>query len=124
MSSVKTKQKVAHRERKALSVRHRLRTYSHRPRLCVFRSLKNIYCQIIDDGAGRTLASASSQDKDLRTQLDGMKKLEIAARVGSELAARAKSAGVSKVAFDRGHFRYHGRIKALADAARQGGLEF
>lgn len=124
MSSVKTKQKVAHRERKAMSVRSKLRTYARRPRLCVFRSLKNIYCQIIDDGAGRTLAQASSLDKGLRESLAGMKKLEVAARVGSELAARAKSAGVTQVAFDRGHFRYHGRIKALADAARQGGLEF
>jgi large subunit ribosomal protein L18 len=123
MKSDMTK-RAAQRRRKALSVRARLRASTTRPRLSVFRSLSNIYCQIIDDQQGRTLVSASSLDKSLRDGLQGLKKADIATRIGAEIASRAKAAGISKVAFDRGPYKYHGRIKALAEAARQGGLEF
>ena len=118
------KRKAVVRLRKSRSTRRKLRLYSGRLRLSVRRSLKNIYCQIIDDEQGLTLAAASSRDKGLREGLDGLKKTEVAAKVGAELADRAKSAGITQVAFDRGHYKFHGRIKALADAARAGGLEF
>lgn len=95
-----------------------------RPRVAVFRSLAEIYVQVIDDVAGVTLASASTVDKDLRSQLKGLKKSEEAAKVGEALAERAKAKGITKVVFDRGGFRYVGRVKALADGARKGGLEF
>ena len=114
----------AHRLRKSRSVRHKIRSRSHRPRLSVFRSLKNIYCQIIDDEAGCTLASASSRDKDLRSSLSGKKRVDVASVVGAKLAERALASGVTKVVFDRGPFKFHGRVKALATAAREGGLEF
>lgn len=97
---------------------------SDSPRLSVFRSLNNIYCQIIDDETGKTLASASSKDKDLRDGLAGLKKTEVAGKIGTAIAARAKDSGVEKVIFDRGSYRYHGRVKALAEAAREAGLEF
>ncbi|MEZ5963347.1 MAG: 50S ribosomal protein L18 [Planctomycetota bacterium] len=112
------------RRRKAWRVRKRLRGDATRPRMSVFRSNTNIYCQIIDDVSGRTLAAASSLDKDLRTQLAGLKKTDVAAKVGDLIAVRAKQAGVSQVRFDRGPYVYHGRVKALADGARKGGLEF
>ena len=120
----KGKKKRLLKRRKALHVRSRLRGTPERPRLSVFRSLGNIYCQVIDDESGKTLASASSRDKDLRDSLSGDKKAEVATKVGSKLAEKAKAAGVSKVSFDRGSYRYHGRVKALAEAAREGGLEF
>jgi large subunit ribosomal protein L18 len=90
----------------------------------VFRSLKNISCQLIDDARGHTLAAASSVEKEVRTAIQGLRKTDVAKKVGALLAERARKAGVTKVAFDRGAFRFHGRIKALADAARAGGLEF
>jgi large subunit ribosomal protein L18 len=93
-----------------------------RPRLAVFRSLKHIYAQVIDDVSGRTLAAASSLDPALRGA-DGTKS-DDAAKVGSLIAQRARAAGVERVVFDRAGFRYHGRIKSLADAARAAGLEF
>ena len=95
-----------------------------RPRLCVFRSSKNISAQIIDDRAGKTLASASSLDKSLRGDLKTGSDSAAATSVGKALAERAKEAGVKEVIFDRGSYRYHGRIKALADAAREAGLNF
>ncbi len=119
-----TTEKHRHRTRKATSVRSRLRQFSSRPRLSVFRSLKNISCQIIDDQKGQTLASASSLEKELRPAHKGRKKVEVAQKIGLLLAERAKRAGITKVAFDRGAYKYHGRVKALADAARAGGLEF
>ena len=119
-----TSQKHQSRKIKATSLRRRLRQQSRRPRLSVFRSLKNISCQIIDDQKGHTVAAASSVEKELRTAIKGVRKTDIATKVGALLAERAKRAGVSKVSFDRGAFRYHGRIKALAEAARAGGLEF
>jgi large subunit ribosomal protein L18 len=123
MGDVQTK-RVEKRRRKALRVRKRLRGDAARPRLSVFRSLTNIYCQVIDDHAGRTLAAASSLDAALRGSLAGLKKMDVAARVGGLIAERAKASGVTRVSLDRGHYQYHGRIKALADAARKGGLEF
>ena len=106
-------------------VRRRLRKRnSGRPRLSVFRSGKNIYAQVIDDGEGRTLAAASSIDKDLRAGLKSGGDKEAAAKVGKLLAERALAKGVTDVMFDRGSYMYHGRVKALADAAREGGLAF
>jgi large subunit ribosomal protein L18 len=93
-----------------------------KPRLSVHRSGKHIYAQVIDDAAGRTVAAASTLDKDLKGKAGGTR--ESAAQVGKTLAERAKAAGVDRVVFDRGGFLFHGRVKALADAAREGGLEF
>ena len=103
-------------------IRLRLEGTESRPRLAVFRSNNHIYAQVIDDASGRTLATASTVEKELR----GSKKTktEEAASVGKLVAERAKSAGVERVVFDRAGFRYHGRIKSLADAAREAGLEF
>ena len=95
-----------------------------RPRLSVFRSSKQIYVQVIDDARGVTLAAASSLDKDLREKLKTGADIEAAKEVGKLVAERAKKAGVDKVIFDRGSYLYHGRVKALADAAREGGLSF
>lgn len=95
-----------------------------RPRLSVFRSSQHIYAQIIDDTNGVTLASASSIEKNLRGDLKTGADTDAASKVGSLIAERAKSAGVTDVVFDRGGYRYHGRVKALADAAREGGLTF
>jgi large subunit ribosomal protein L18 len=95
-----------------------------RPRLNVFRSLSEIYAQVIDDVAGHTVASASTIDRELRGQVEGKNKTEAAKLVGQLVARRAQAAGVKQVVFDRGGYRYHGRVKALADAAREAGLEF
>jgi large subunit ribosomal protein L18 len=95
-----------------------------RPRLCVFRSSKHIYAQVIDDQVGRTLAAASTLDEQLRTQLKTGADRAAAEQVGKLIAERAKTAGIEAVVFDRGAYRYHGRIKALAEAARAGGLVF
>lgn len=95
-----------------------------RPRLTVHRSLKYIYAQVVDDGAGKTLASASSLSKELKGKMKSGKNLGAAKLVGELVAKKAVEAGVKKVAFDRGAHIYHGRVKALADAARAGGLEF
>ncbi len=105
-------------------VRRRISGTTERPRLAVFRSLTEIYVQMIDDQAGVTIASASSIDKDLRSKMAGKNKTEQARLVGEAMAERAKEIGVSKVVFDRGGFKYMGRIKALAEGARKGGLEF
>ena len=94
------------------------------PRLSVFRSGKHIYAQIIDDGAGRTVAAASSLDKELRGSLKSGSNRAAAEAVGKAIAARAKKAGLKDVIFDRGGYNYHGRVKALAEAAREGGLNF
>jgi large subunit ribosomal protein L18 len=94
------------------------------PRLNVFRSLKHIYAQVIDDVAGCTLVSASTLDADIRDQVAGLSKTEQAKVVGKRLAEKALSKGVTQVVFDRGGYLYHGRVKALADASREGGLEF
>ena len=116
----------AHRVRRHRSLRRRLEGTADRPRLAVSRSLKNIYCQVIDDARGATLCASSSADMVRAGALPSKDAGNVAgaARVGEEIARRAKEKGVRKVAFDRGGFRYHGRVKALADAARKGGLEF
>ena len=95
-----------------------------KPRLAVFRSSRHIYAQIINDEAGATLASVSTLQEDIKSGISGKKPLEVAKIVGEKLAERAKAAGVSSVVFDRGGFKYHGRVKALADGARAAGLEF
>ena len=111
--------------RRRARLRYQLRQMSGgRPRLSVFRSGKNIYAQIIDDAQGRTLAAASSLDKDLRTTLKTGADKDAAAAVGKQIAARSKEAGITQVVFDRGSYLYHGRVKALAEAAREGGLDF
>ncbi|MCI1779524.1 MAG: 50S ribosomal protein L18 [Bacteroidales bacterium] len=97
---------------------------AERPRMCVFRSNCNIYVQFVDDENGVTLASVSSQSKDIAGQTEGKNNSEIAAIVGTAAAECAKAKGISEVAFDRGGYLYHGRIKSLAEAARKGGLKF
>jgi large subunit ribosomal protein L18 len=111
--------------RRKVRVRKSVRKAANgRPRLSVFRSSKHIYAQVIDDADGKTLASASSIDKELRGNLKSGADTGAAAEVGKVLAQRALAAGVTQVIFDRGGYIYHGRIKALADAAREGGLSF
>lgn len=112
------------RVRRHVRVRKNLAGTTERPRLNVFRSLSGIYAQVIDDSTGRTLISASSVDRDLREKLKGMKKSEQAKLIGQTLAERAKSKGIESVVFDRGGYRYIGRVKAFADGAREGGLQF
>ncbi len=113
------------RDRRRERLRFQLRQKSNgRPRLSVFRSGKNIYAQIIDDAQGRTLAAASSMDKTLRESLKTGADKAAAAAVGKLVAERALAAGVAQVVFDRGSYLYHGRVKALAEAAREGGLDF
>ncbi len=115
---------IKSRQRRAFRVRNKIVGTPERPRLSVFRSSKHIYVQLIDDIKGVTLAATSTQAKDVRgsTPYGGNKKA--AEVVGKRLAEIAKEKGIAKAAFDRGHYRYHGRIKALADAARKAGLEF
>jgi large subunit ribosomal protein L18 len=111
--------------RRKARVRKSVRKAAHgRPRLSVFRSSKHIYAQVIDDADGKTLASASSIDEELRGQLKSGADTSAAVEVGKVLAKRALEAGVTEVIFDRGGYIYHGRVKALADAAREGGLSF
>ena len=111
-------------ERRKFSVRNSVFGTTERPRLSVYRSEKHIYAQVIDDYAGRTLASASSTLDDVRGDLKHGGNVAAAKKVGSAIAERAKAAGITQVAFDRGGRKYHGRVKALADAAREGGLKF
>jgi large subunit ribosomal protein L18 len=112
------------RLRRHQRVRKNLTGTTQRPRLNVFRSVAEIYAQVIDDEVGHTLVSASTIDHDLRVKLQGMTKTEQARVVGQTLAERAKNKGISEVVFDRGGFRFMGRVKALADGARQNGLVF
>jgi len=112
------------RLRRHKRVRKTIAGTPQRPRLNVFRSLAEIYAQVIDDEAGMTLAAASSIDHELREQLKNLKKAEQARLVGLKLAERARAKGITQVVFDRGGYRYIGRVKALADGARAGGLEF
>ena len=118
------KSRLLARTRRHARVRKHMAGTAQRPRLNVFKSLSAIYAQVIDDSAGRTLASASTVDKDLRAKVKGMKKSEQAKMIGQAIAERAKGKGVQTVVFDRGGFRYVGRVKALADGAREGGLQF
>ena len=110
------------RERRHRRVRKKVSGTAERPRLAVFRSNKHIYAQVIDDVAGRTLAAAATDDASLKGGTGS--NIDAATKVGTLVAERAKAAGIEKVVFDRGGFRYHGRVAALADAARAGGLEF
>jgi large subunit ribosomal protein L18 len=112
------------RKRRQKYVRLKVSGTPERPRLNVFRSIQHIYAQLIDDTTGNTLASASTVDNEVMAMIAGKGKKEQAAIVGKVVAERAKSAGYSQVVFDRGGYLYHGRVKALADGAREGGLEF
>ena len=120
----KTHTARAARARRHIRVRKTLAGTPERPRLAVFRSLNHIYVQIIDDLAGQTIAAASDLDADVRKGRDGKKKSDVAALVGESLAKKAKEHGIKSVVFDRGGFKYQGRVKALAEAARKGGLSF
>jgi len=112
------------RKRRQRRIRMRISGTTDRPRLNIFRSLEHIYAQVIDDEAGKTLVSASTLDKKLASELEGKNKKQKAELVGKAVAERAIAAGVTTVIFDRGGFKYHGRVKALADGAREGGLKF
>ncbi len=112
------------RQRRRFHVRNKLRGTADRPRLSVFRSHKHIYCQVIDDSASKTLAAASTRDKDLRDQVKYGGNKDAAQAIGKAIAERALAAGIKQVRFDRGAARYHGRLASLADAAREAGLSF
>ncbi len=118
----RSKAKTVRRNRRRVQIRRRTAGTAGRPRVAVYRSLNHMYAQVIDDMAGKTLVSASTRESELGGEKTG--NAAAAAAVGSKLAERAKAAGISDVVFDRGGFRYHGRVKALADAARKGGLQF
>lgn len=120
--TAKGKTAVAARQRRHERVRAKVKGTALRPRLCVFRSLSHIYVQVIDDDAGRTLAAASDVEK--TASRDGKKKTEVAGAVGDLIAQRAREKGIEQVVFDRGGYRFHGRVKALAEAARKAGLRF
>ena len=112
------------RYRRHARVRAKLQRTGARPRLCVFRSLNHIYVQVIDDTKGHTLVSASTLEPEIKKEVDGKTKTGISELVGSLVAKRALSKGIKQVAFDRGGYKYHGRVKALGDAARKQGLKF
>src|SRR5919202_2681718 len=118
------KSSQAARQKRHQRIRNRVQGTPERPRLAVFRSLKHMYAQVIDDTRGHTLAAASALDPQVRGELAGLPKVEEAARVGRLVAERAKAAGVEAVVFDRAGYLYHGRVRRLADAAREGGLIF
>lgn len=111
------------RKRRQRRIRNRISGTAERPRLNVFRSLEHIYAQVIDDVAGHTLVSASTVDKEIAAQVAGKKKKDQATIVGKVVAQRALDAGIQEVVFDRGGYLYHGRIQAVADGAREGGLK-
>lgn len=119
-----TRDKREARHRRHVRVRAKVQGTASKPRLTVFRSLNHIHAQVVDDLRGHTLASASTLDQDLAKELDGKNKTGQAGLVGSLIARRALAAGVVEVSFDRGGTKYHGRVKALAEAARQAGLKF
>jgi large subunit ribosomal protein L18 len=120
----KAKEKRLARQRRHARVRRHVAGTAERPRLCVFRSLKHMHAQIIDDVQGHTLVSASTVDPEVRAQIDGKDKATQAQLVGELLAKRALDAGITQVVFDRGGYVYHGRVKSLAEAARKAGLQF
>ncbi len=121
---MKIRSRTEARYRRHRRVRGKIAGTADRPRLNVFRSVTQIYAQVIDDTAGRTLAAASTVDKDLRERVKGLKKSEQAKLVGQAVAERARSKGIQAVIFDRGGYKYIGRVKALADGARESGLQF
>lgn len=112
------------RQRRHRRIRMKISGTNEVPRLNIFRSLDHIYAQVIDDVAGRTLVSASTVDKQIQAELEGKTKKEQSVLVGKLVAERAQAAGIKQVVFDRGGYLYHGRVKALADGAREGGLKF
>lgn len=118
----KNSQKTLRRSRRRIGIRKRITGMPARPRLSIYKSLNHVYAQVIDDMAGKTLAAASTVEKDLGVAKTGNS--QAAAAVGKKIAERAKAAGVTEVVFDRSGFKFHGRVKALADAAREGGLKF
>jgi large subunit ribosomal protein L18 len=115
---------TALRKRRHERVRKTVTGTPERPRLAVYRSLNHIYAQVIDDTAGHTVAAASDQDAEVRKEATKKKKTEVAGLVGAALGQRAKEKGIAAVVFDRGGFRYHGRVKALAEAVRKAGITF
>jgi large subunit ribosomal protein L18 len=112
------------RERRKLRIRRKISGTAERPRLSVFRSLKHIYAQVVDDVAGTTIAHVSTLSKDVKGPADEKNKSDAATLVGETIAAQLKAKGITKIVFDRNGYLYHGRIKALAEGARKGGLEF
>ena len=120
----KTNPRQAARYKRQARVRRKVRGTPERPRLCVFRSASHIYAQVIDDTRGVTLAAASTLSPDLKAAVEGLKKVEAAKAVGRAVAEAAKAGGCLKVIFDRNGFLYHGRVKALSEGAREGGLIF
>ena len=120
----KTATPRAARTRRHARVRRRVSGTAQKPRLAVFRSLSHIYVQVIDDVARRTIAAASDTEAGLRDQVSGKKKTDVATLIGAAVAQRAKQEGITEVVFDRGGYVFHGRVKALAEAARAGGLQF
>lgn len=121
--AVRTDTRLA-RKRRHVRVRAKVSGTATRPRLCVFRSLNHIYAQVVDDSSGHTLVSASSLDTEIRDKITGKRKTESAELVGSLVAQRILNKGIKQIAFDRGGYKYHGRVKALAEAARKAGLDF
>lgn len=119
----KQKEISARRRRRRFRVRKPIKGDADRPRLSVFRSHKHVYCQVIDDQAGKTLVSASTRDKDVRQQVAAGGNKSAAQLIGKTIAERALAVGINAVRFDRGHYKYHGRVASLADAAREAGLK-
>jgi len=122
MARVKTNK--ARRVMRHIRVRRKVKGTPARPRLAIYRSLNHIYAQVIDDTQGITLAAASSLENKLKSKSDGKRKMEVAYQVGELISERAKEKGVNTVVFDRGGYKFHGRLQSLADAARKGGLVF
>ena len=119
----KNKKLQQKRLRRRQHVRNKLRGSAEHPRLCIHRSLKHFSCQVVDDLSGKTLVSASTQDKAIRGEVSNGGNCDAAASIGKAIAEKATAAGIKSVKLDRGHNKYHGRVKAFADAAREGGLE-
>ncbi len=122
--SVRRLSREAHRQRVHVRMRKRIAGTAERPRLCVHRSSRHIRAQVIDDASARTIVSASSLDKDVRSQIRGGGNIAASKIVGKMIAERARAKGVENVVFDRGGYQYHGRVQALAEAAREAGLKF
>ena len=124
MADIRGRRKIKARERRHRKIRFRVSGTASCPRMSIYRSLTNIYVQVIDDLDGKTLASASTIDGDVASQVEGKNKKDAARIVGKIVAERAKNAGVETVVFDRGGYKYHGRVAALAEGAREAGLKF
>ena len=126
MASVPVRKLSKDQQRRRVHARVRMKVSGtpERPRLCIYRSSGHIYTQVIDDRSGTTLVSASSVDKETKKNVKGGGNIASAKAIGKTIADRAKAAGISQVVFDRGGYKYHGRVKALADAAREAGLQF